>query len=189
MSERFIISDTHFSHRGIVTFTTKNGKPERPWDTIEEMDEALVKNWNSVVGPKDKVYHLGDFCINRSALPICARLNGIKRLIKGNHDVLRMEEYAPYFKDVHGSYPLNEFILTHIPLHPQAVAERWKGNFHGHLHSERVMKEPDEYSFDIGGTTIIENVIDPLYLCLSAEQVNYTPISYEDAVKRWEEQQ
>ncbi len=54
----FIVSDTHFSHRGIVQFLRADGQKERPWNNIEEMDEALVKNWNSVVRPKDKIYHL-----------------------------------------------------------------------------------------------------------------------------------
>ena len=50
MSNTFIISDTHFSHKGIVKFLRADGvTKERPWGTIEKMDEALVANWNSVV--------------------------------------------------------------------------------------------------------------------------------------------
>lgn len=50
-----IISDTHFSHEKIISLG------ERPFSSVREMDEALIKNWNSVV-PKDGiVLHLGDF--------------------------------------------------------------------------------------------------------------------------------
>lgn len=183
----FLVSDTHFSHRGIVKFLRADGvTKERPWDTIEEMDEALVKNWNSVVKPKDKVYHMGDVCINRSALPIIGRLNGEKRLIKGNHDNFRAEEYLKYFTDIRGTHTLDDFILSHIPLHPTYVKERWKGNIHGHLHSGRVTKPKTDW---IGDGWNTYDVIDPRYLCVSVEQTNFTPISLEEAKKRFEEQQ
>lgn len=184
----FLISDTHFSHRGIVKFLRADGvTKERPWDNIEEMDEALVKNWNSVVRPQDKVYHLGDVVINRSALPILDRLNGEKVLIKGNHDVFRADEYLKYFKDIRGTHSLGgkgEFILSHVPVHPFYATERWRGNIHGHLHGSRVTQTV----FD-GSWYGQHSEIDPRYLCVSVEQINYTPISFEEAKKRFEEQQ
>jgi calcineurin-like phosphoesterase family protein len=191
MSETFLISDTHFSHRGIVQFLRPDGvTKERPWNNIEEMDEALVANWNSVVRPQDTVYHLGDVVINRSALPILARLNGTKILVKGNHDVFRLDEYAPYFKDIRGSAKLNDYLLTHIPVHPASI-ERWKGNIHGHLHSGRVYKtklttiNPGERGGYLGYVAIP----DPAYLCVSVEHTNYTPITLNEVMKRFEEQQ
>lgn len=48
-------SDTHFGHNNIMKFC------QRPWKTVEEMDNALIQNWNSVVGENDIVFHLGDF--------------------------------------------------------------------------------------------------------------------------------
>lgn len=179
----FLISDSHFSHRGIVKFLRADGvTKERPWDNIEEMDEALVKNWNSVVREKDTVIHLGDVVINRSALPILARLNGIKELVKGNHDVFRLDEYTPYFKNIHGGRSFDDFILTHIPVHPASI-ERWKGNVHRHTHSNKVMRSlirnPD-------GKIVQE--IDTRYLCVSVEQIDYTPIAWEEVKKRFEEQ-
>lgn len=191
MSTTFVCSDTHFSHRGIVKFLREdNVTKERPWDNIEEMDEALVKNWNSVVRPTDTVYHLGDVVINRSALPILGRLNGTKILVKGNHDVFRAEEYLEYFKDIRGSAVLNNLVMTHIPLHPASI-ERWDGNVHGHLHSKRVMTvkqvivNPGERGSHLG----YEAVPDPSYLCVSMENINYTPISLEEVMKRFKEQQ
>jgi calcineurin-like phosphoesterase family protein len=182
MPTTFVCSDSHFSHRGIVKFLREdNVTKERPWDTIEEMDEALVKNWNSVVRPTDTVYHLGDVVINRSALPILGRLNGTKILVKGNHDVFRAEEYLEYFKDIRGSAVLNNLVMTHIPLHPASI-ERWDGNVHGHLHSKRVM------TVDYRGGDMFD-VIDPRYLCVSMEHINYTPISLEEVMKRFKEQQ
>ncbi len=169
MANIFIISDTHFGHLGATQFLNNDGTKMRPWDDVYEMDEALVKNWNSVVTNKDKVYHLGDVVINRKALKILERLNGEKILVKGNHDVFRIEEYLPYFKDVRGSHVLDKYILTHIPIHTASI-ERWKGNIHGHLHSNKVLRV---------GTT----QEDPKYFCASVEQINYTPIPFETVKK------
>lgn len=165
MSEIFLCADTHFGHKGICEFLRANGEKERPWDNVEEMDEALIKNWNSVVTPKDKVYHLGDVVINRRALKTLERLNGEKVLIKGNHDLFRVDEYLQYFKDIRGSHKLDNYILTHIPIHPDSLARWANGNIHGHLHSNRVMKD---------------GCIDTRYYCVSVEHINYTPVSFEE---------
>lgn len=173
MSNTFVTSDTHWGHAGIVRFLNDDGSKVRPWTTTEEMDEDMVDLWNATVRPKDKVYHLGDVVINRKALPILSRLNGECILIKGNHDVFRLEEYTPYFKDIRGVGQLDNFVLTHIPLHPSSI-ERWKGNFHGHLHNHRVTSS---------------GAIDPRYLCLSVEHTGFKPISFEDAKAKFYAQQ
>jgi calcineurin-like phosphoesterase family protein len=152
-----------------------DGTKLRPWDNTEDMDEALVANWNAVVRPKDTVYHLGDVVINRRALATIARLNGTKILIKGNHDVFRLEEYAEYFKDIRGSDVLADYLLTHIPVHPGQLY-RWKGNIHGHLHDKVVKKEVLDGSWY--GKSM---VTDTRYFNVGVEQphMNYTPIPLE----------
>lgn len=52
----FFTADTHFSHDSIIRFC------DRPFRDTQDMDEALVANWNRRVGPDDTVFHLGDFC-------------------------------------------------------------------------------------------------------------------------------
>lgn len=168
----FVIADTHFGHKGVCRFLRDDGSKLRPWDTTEEMDEAMVALWNATVGPKDKVYVLGDFCINRKALPTAGRLNGDKVLIKGNHDVFRLEEYTPYFRDIRAYTVLERAILSHIPVHPTELV-RFKLNIHGHLHDRAVQHYGrDEEWFD-----------DPRYVCVSAEQTGYKPIPLEQALK------
>jgi calcineurin-like phosphoesterase family protein len=158
MSNIFFISDTHFGHVGVTQFLREDGTKLRPWDNIEEMDEALVFNWNSVVNPKDKVYHLGDVVINRKHLKTLLRLNGEKVLVKGNHDIFRINEYLEHFKDVRGYHILDNLIMSHIPIHPDSRG-RFRGNIHGHLHANTVG--------------------DPWYYNVSVEQINYTPIPFE----------
>ncbi len=161
MKNTFFISDTHFGHRNIINFTDNDNKPLRPFDTVEEMDECMVERWNSVVKEGDRVYHLGDVVINRKALPIMDRLNGKKVLIKGNHDIFRLRDYVKYFDDIRAYkvMPKHGIICSHIPIHPESL-ERWKLNIHGHLHA---------------------NVLaDKKYRSVCVEQINYTPISFEE---------
>jgi calcineurin-like phosphoesterase family protein len=162
----FLVADTHFGHFGVCKFLNQYGNKLRPWDTPDEMDEDMVARWNDTVSPKDKVYHLGDVVINRRALKTLGRLNGRKVLIKGNHDIFRIQEYLEYFDDVRAYHILDEFVLSHIPLHPESV-KRWKANVHGHLHSNRVMKDGQ---------------VDPTYYCVSVEHIDYRPIDFQ-AVK------
>lgn len=166
----FVIADPHFGHWGVCKFLREDGTKLRPWDTPDEMDEALVTYWNETVGPKDKVYVLGDFCINRRALHIAGKLNGNKILIKGNHDVFRLEEYSQHFQDVRACVVLQRAILTHIPVHP-AQLERFHHNIHGHLHSHVVSKE-----VETGIGMMSEQVPDPRYTCVSVEHTDFKPI-------------
>lgn len=77
----YFTSDLHFGHANIIAYCN------RPWNTSEEMDEALIKNWNDTVGPEDDVYVLGDFCLRKEVVPaISPRLQGNKILVRGNHD-------------------------------------------------------------------------------------------------------
>ena len=177
----WLIADLHLSHKGIVQWLREDGSKERPWDTIEEMNEALIENYNSVVRPKDKVYILGDVVINRSALPLIARLQGRKILVKGNHDTMRLDEYAQYFEDIRGNAVIDNHILTHIPIHPCSVG-RWDANIHGHLHHNKVMMTKPGYQW-----FQVKDIPDPRYFCVSAEQANYTPIAFEVAKKRIKE--
>ena len=168
MSNIFLVSDTHFGHNGVCHFLRADGVTKlRPWDTPEEMDEAMIKAWNETVKPTDKVYHLGDVVINRKALHTLHRLNGDKVLIKGNHDIFRLEEYTPFFRDIRAYHIMNNVVFSHIPIHPDSK-QRFGGNIHGHLHSNKMD--------------------DPWYLCVCVEQTDFKPISLEDAFKRLKEQ-
>lgn len=154
----FVISDTHFGHANIIKYAN------RPFDSVEEMNEAMVENWNSVVKQGDKVYHLGDVTMNSKSLDILSRLNGRKVLIKGNHDTQKLKFYTPHFYDIRGSHELDNFILTHIPVALEQSARYPQGNIHGHLHEK--------------------NMDNKWYINVSVEQINYTPIAFDDIKQR-----
>lgn len=164
----FFIADTHFGHKGSITWKDNNGNVIRPFSTIEEADEIMLQKWNETIKPNDKIYHLGDFCINRRMLKIGSLLNGEKVLIKGNHDIFKINEYLPYFKDVRAYHVLNGIILSHIPIHADSMM-RFGTNIHGHLHEKRVM---------------LNGEVDPRYLCVSVEHTAYMPIHWDEVIDR-----
>lgn len=196
----------HSGHKGMVQFARADGSPLRPeWGRVvadgeemsdeeaqrrvEAMDEAMVERWNAIVPKNGKVYVLGDVVINRRALPILDRLNGKKKLILGNHDLF-LKDYAGYFYEVAAYRVMNDLVMSHIPIHAESVKQRWKANVHGHLHDGRVMKTVyHEWSADGQSGVWSEEVIDPRYLCVSAEHTNYAPISLDEVYQRINEQQ
>ena len=78
--KNFYISDLHFGHFNIIRHCN------RPFSSSEEMDKALIDNWNKVVSDNDTVYILGDFCFSKDATKYLKQLKGKKVLVLGNHD-------------------------------------------------------------------------------------------------------
>ena len=185
MSNRFVISDTHFSHRNSwEKFKLPNGEPLRPFSSNEEMDETMVERWNSVVKPHDHVYHLGDVAIHKRGLDFIRRLNGHKRLIRGNHDIYSDTLYREVgFEQIHGVRVfVDQWILSHIPLHPASITDRFRVNIHGHLHAGFV---PTIASIGPGVTDCeYTQEPDPRYYCVSVEHTNYEPLSFEEVEER-----
>lgn len=164
----FLISDTHFGHQAICGFVNEDGSKVRPFDQAEEMDQVMIDNWNRVVQPHDKVYHIGDVAMRKQFLPIMHKLNGRKVLVRGNHDIFELKEYVKYFYDVRGYHVLDNILMSHIPIHAGSLG-RFKGNVHGHLHGRPVMDE--------------NNTPDPRYLSVCVERINYTPIEFCEVQK------
>lgn len=170
MNDVFLISDPHFSHANICTFFLNNGEPARPFDDIDVMDETIISNFNKMVTNSDKTYFLGDVVFSKAKLNILERMNGKKVLILGNHDKHKTIDYLKYFKDVRSSHLLDNYILTHIPIHPGSKS-RFKGNIHGHLHNNRVLLPNGE--------------IDPWYFSVCVELTDYRPMYYKDVIENF----
>ena len=84
----FFTSDTHFKQANIIRFCN------RPFKDVEQMNDVMIANWNSVIGKDDTVFHLGDFCLGGAAewTKILDRLNGKIYLIMGNHDLKNIRQ-------------------------------------------------------------------------------------------------
>lgn len=178
MGNLFFISDTHFSHSNILTFLDSAGNNIRKFRDAEEMDERMIQNWNSVVRPQDKIYHLGDVSFRswQRMNEIMPRLMGKKRLILGNHDHYPIEEYAKHFEKIMSWRQFKQFkkpfICCHYPLHKSTLYRGSKGPggvhcVHGHVHQNDVMIEGTKRP-------------DPQYINVCVEKINYTPIELSD---------
>ena len=196
---KFFTSDLHFGHKNILKFA----KP-RPFSTIEEHDQAIIDNWNSVVKQEDDVYIIGDISLNLSAEEIENRLkalNGNKYLILGNHDrpkiyakflnsglLKEMKDYASIkLEDKVGR--VYECILFHYPiLEPNHVFNKPIAgkigptcHFYGHIHN---MNDYDEIYQDLGFRAA------HVGLDTSDKYPNtkpFTPINFEDLLTWFDE--
>lgn len=174
----FFTSDTHFGHINILNFC------KRPFSSVEEMDEAIITNWNNKVGKDDLVFHLGDFAFatNKRWQDLICKLNGKIILVLGNHDIVRWPgDYTMnLFERVENQIMLKidnkyKVYLNHFPFlcydgvyrNPQDCTIQ----LHGHVH-ERIgdtgkdkdrLKYRFPYQYDVG-----------------VDNNNFTPISWEE---------
>ena len=182
---RFVISDHHLGHTNSwEKFKLSDGSPLRPFTSTEEMNETMIERHNAKVKEQDTVYFLGDVVINKKYLELVKRMNGRKILIRGNHDIFKDEDYrAVGFEQMHGVRVfVDKFILSHIPLHPDCVTERFKVNVHGHLHANEV-KMPWGVNAD-RNEIIYADFPDPRYLCVCVEQTDFTPLHFDEVEER-----
>lgn len=153
---RFYIADLHFGHQNALQFD------RRPFDTIEEHDEELIRRWNSAVGEDDEVWILGDisWMPHKFTVPILDRLHGIKYLVTGNHDKNLCKnqgfcelfaEITPY-KEIHIAKGTG-VVLSHYPI--PCFNRHFSGWYHlyGHVHlsPEWQMMEDCRAAFERGG--------------------------------------
>ena len=141
MSNVFFISDLHFGHKRIIEFSGEHG---RKGSNYEEHDEWIIDSWNSIITKRDLVWVLGDVAMGKTDngiynLSKISRLNGTKRLILGNHDLLSVDQYHRYFEIVSGFSKYKKYWLSHSPIHP--IELRGKKNIHGHVHHRDIGDE------------------------------------------------
>ncbi len=173
----FFTSDLHFGHQNIIRFC------KRPWETTDEMDEALIENWNSVVKENDIVFDLGDFAFapNSRWKEILQRLNGKHYLILGNHDVTRWpgDKIMGLFERVEQQMLLKideQYVyLNHYPF--LCYGGSWKNPEHavwqlfGHTHSS-----PNSSGLD--DSRLVH--LFPYQYDAGVDNNNYTPVSWEE---------
>ena len=131
----WVTSDLHLNHPGIL-------KTCRKFSDINEHNEYIIKQYNSVVDKDDLVYILGDvgFTPMKDLSPLIQKLNGRKVLVLGNHDKGTEGEYRKMgFIDVKSSpiYYSSNIILSHEPV-KEAFNNPYVYNIHGHLHQSIV---------------------------------------------------
>lgn len=172
-SSLWFISDLHLNHENIIKYAG------RPFAHANDMNEALIKNWNDRVRPQDHIYDLGDvaMCRPRHIAHLIKRLNGHKRLIRGNHDIFHTKEYLEAgYEEIYGSRVLDNILFTHIPIHPRSVG-RFLANVHGHTHAQPDYDPVLRLQYD----TVWEGKEQPTvgmcpYINICVERTGYAPV-------------
>ena len=144
---------------------------DRPFKTVEEMNETIIKRWNMMVNKDDIVYHLGDFAfVNKEATQeIVSQLNGRIRLIRGNHDTHNNQWYRDCgFEEVY-DHPIiiKDFVvLSHEPM--PFVMNQVYVNLYGHVHTSPMFETWGKQS-----------------ACLCVERHNYQPVREETIIEHF----
>jgi calcineurin-like phosphoesterase family protein len=144
----YFTSDSHYGHAKILEYCN------RPFSSIEEMNDEMVKRWNSRVRDGDTVYHLGDFSMGRKEnTQIRRQLAGRVILVKGNHDRSTEHMLASGFEEVHKRLMIEvdgkKIYLAHIPVHlPDVTSTR---DNHRNYPPELTQAPLDSYDYFLCG--------------------------------------
>ena len=137
---KWFISDTHFSHTNIIRYTG------RPFQSVEEMNERLIANWNSLIDHKDTVFFLGDFGLGATDFltTLCACLHGNKICIRGNHDGTPAKMHAIGFSLVLESafIKIGRHLIELVHIPSQSMPPHFQ--LHGHVHEKQPNKLIDK---------------------------------------------
>ena len=167
---KFVTSDLHFRHKKIIEYCN------RPWSTVEEMNEGLIQRWNSVVKKDDSIILVGDAAMVSSkhgrgeATDMLLRLNGKKTLVRGNHDS-HLEIFVDSGFNVVDYIFVNNILIIHHPPQDSKktcdLVNRLKPGLivHGHQHS------------DLGGSRLFN-------VCVDIH--NWTPVSWSVVEQKFE---
>lgn len=155
----WIIGDTHFYHSNVIKYCN------RPFKDVKEMNKILIEKWNNTVKKQDMVIVAGDFalCGKDKIIEIGNKLHGRKTLILGNHDQASIKTYYEAGFEIVSKYPIvfdNFAIISHEPLFTNSNSPYV--NIFAHVHDDKNYKDVSSCGF-----------------CVSAERINYQPISYE----------
>jgi calcineurin-like phosphoesterase family protein len=134
----YFTSDTHLDHKNIIKYCA------RPFKDVDEMNDEIIRRWNSVVTKDDTVYHLGDFALtdNKKLHHFVSRLNGLKILVLGNHDRSKEKMLDAGFDMVFGDLRIETHQNSHVMMmlhHRPLQKKEWNNSkflLCGHVHEK-----------------------------------------------------
>lgn len=185
MGRNLYISDLHFGHKNVIAYDN------RPFTSVEDHDNTLIKRWNDKVNADDTVYILGDLIwAKESGWPaILSQLKGHKVLIRGNHDPHKFSATTKsYFDDIKDYKEVKDgdrnVVLSHYPI--PCFNRHYYGQYHlyGHVHT----------SFEYGLMLNTRRLIEDLYTqpcnmynvgCM-LDYMNYEPKTLDEIIEGYE---
>jgi calcineurin-like phosphoesterase family protein len=171
----YFISDFHFCHRKVIDYA------HRPFANIEEMNETMVEKYNSVVGANDSITIVGDFAFGgiENFINYAKRLNGVKTLIRGNHDKSISDNEvlnAGFVEVAHSKIITSDKLKIGISHFPFRKRGEMPGKYdispnncdvliHGHVHQHWKVKK---------------HTSGKMMINVSVEAIEYKPITLDD---------
>ena len=135
----FFTADEHYGHERIIQYCL------RPFDSVEEMDDEIIKNHNAMVGMEDVVVHAGDFTLlaKKGAESYQRRLNGQHIFIKGSHDYWNKDLPYMWEKKIGDIY----VVACHYAMRTWPRSRYKSLLVHGHSHGKLPLFDN---SYDVG---------------------------------------
>lgn len=165
-------ADTHFGHRNIIRYC------QRPFATVEEMNETIIDNWNGVVGKDDVVFHLGDFSVGGAAewTSLLESLNGRIFLVLGNHDMNNVDQgFMRRFENVSMQMLISigkqRIYLNHYPFLCYGGSYRGTWQLFGHVHTSPCNSGLDNSRL---------GMLFPTQYDVGVDNNSFTPVSFEE---------
>lgn len=159
------ISDPHFYHENMAI--------KRGFKNADEMNNHIIQEWNKIVKKRDITWILGDITMEKANYSILDKLNGIKKVVLGNHDKPQhVPELLKYVNQVCSCFKKQGIIFTHIPVHENEL-RRFRYNIHGHTHEYNILVHP----------SIADEAWDEKhekYINVCMEVLNYQPKTLEE---------
>jgi len=175
----YFTSDLHFGHANIIKYCN------RPYDSVEEMDKALINNWNATVKQEDAVYIIGDFTMREAGVAkgYLSALNGTKYLIVGNHDMFLKSFGATtdWFGWVDNYAVINHngaiMVLFHYPIVEWHGFSKGSIHLYGHLHNSTSVTPWDPTNTRAFNVGVDVNDYKPISATEIIRRANKIPIS------------
>ena len=180
----FFTADTHFFHKNILKLDN------RPWDTIEEMNNAMLAKWNNKVGNDDTVYICGDYSwkIGEQHVEFLRQLHEKKILIVGNHDNLSVPRYRKLFDEVMpyteikvqlNTGEIKDVVLSHYMIPMYNGHHRSAIMLHGHTHNAQEHYEEVRFAKELNAKDIPCHAYN-----VGCMHWNYEPVTLEEIMKK-----
>lgn len=167
-------SDLHLNHISAISMCN------RPFENVEEMNNTLIANINSVVAKTDTLYLLGDISHRGKREQVNELLERIncknKILVLGNHDKKYDESLfceIHKLEEIHVLHGGKNYSITlcHYPMMSWPKSNYGSIHLHGHIHSK-----PDEYNLQMKKEGIRRYDV-------GVDANRFMPVSLEDILK------
>ncbi len=133
---KWFASDFHFGHANIAgPKVSKWPKGYRDFDSVDQMNQTIIKTINKYVAFDDDLYFLGDWCFGgHEKTPLYRAQISCRNLFvcRGNHDK-QIDRYNSFFSSIEDTQSIMEKGIP--PIFMSHYAHRvWEGSHKGHIH-------------------------------------------------------